>query len=480
MIRKLTYLFFLIVVFNLNFASAEIIFSSLNINVSKGIEQSFSINITNNYDFDIYKLTFSNLNGFIFPEINIPKKTSQTIQFSVKTNYSFDGVINSDVKLRYKASIPEDITTYNLTISSSGINGQNNYYQTIRKGDSIRWKNLDEVTHNLQSTIFESSIQPNNEFTRQFNDLGIIEYRSVVAGITIFTGTIEVINRTGEYLVYNPVYNQIYSFYFKSIPEPTDLIASISEPSYTVDATGFKEGLLTIKNNGTNPSENIILSSSPDWIQFDENNFNLAINSTKYIKFKIYPKIFENNQTNLTYQITFKIKALNTNEYTSVINVFVPYSEVFSNVGSEEWFTSWFTQTCLRYPNSFLCNKSTMNQTARVIYRESEFSVNMTGSEWYNLVKRLGMIEDTITRRDNKETEFETETKNKLSNIDSQTNSTASKVDEFLKEQKSWTTAKWILGFFIFLSACVFLIVNNVRKLNKQKEVVDIYNYKKS
>lgn len=464
---------------SLNFVSAEIILSPINISVSKGVENSFSINISNNYDFDIYKLTFSNLEGFTFPEINILKKTSQTINFIVKTNYSYDGFINSNVKFRYKASIPEDITTYNLTISGSGINNQINHYQTIRKGDSIRWKNLDDVTHNLQSTIFESSISPNNEFTRQFNDLSIIEYRSIVAGITLFTGTIEVINRTGEYFVYNPVYDQIYSFYFQSIPESTSLNASVSEKDYTIEVTNYKEGLLTIKNFGINLAENIFLSSDPNWVQFDENNFNLPSNEIKYIKFKIFPSIYDNNQTNLTYQITLKIKAINTNEYTSVINIFVPYSNVFSNVASEEWFVNWFNSICLTYPNSFLCNKSTINQTARIIYRESEFSINMSGSEWYNLVKRIGMMEGTNVRRDNKETEFENELKNKVNNIEIQSNQTFTEIRNFMKDQNSWTTAKWILGFFIFLSACIFLVVHQIRKLNKKKEIIDIYQFKK-
>ncbi len=463
-------------------ASISIEPSQLNISINKDSEQSFKINITNYYDFDIYNLTFSNLSGFNFPEINIPKNTAKEITFVVKTNYSYDGIINSNVNFKYLANIPEEITTYNLSITNQGINNQTNNYITIRKGDSIKWINLDDVTHNLQSTEFEWTLNPNDTFIRSFDSIKVIEYRSLVAGITLFTGTIEVINRTGSYLVSNPLYSFNYPVKLRSIPEETTLEASLSQVNYTIDVSSYKEGLLTIKNIGTNNAENINLISSPDWITFDENDFKIIPNEIKYIKFKIYPKLMQTNETNSSYEISLLIKGINTKEYTNKLIVFVPYSNVFGDLSTEQGFVTWMNNVfCPAHPENYLCNTSARNisETARIIYRESEFSINMTGGEWYNLVKVVGQIKGVQDRSENEKVTFESQMTNDIKETKLQMNETANKVNKFISDQNNWTISLWVIGFFLFLASCITFIIFQIRKLNKKKELIDVYTYHK-
>ena len=479
--NKKEILFLALAISMINLISADIIIlpSPISINVSKGIEQSFSLNITNNYNFDIFKLTFYNIDGFTFPEINISSGSTKLINFNVLTNYSFEGTKSATINFKYLGNIPEEITTYVLTITSSGINSQINNHITIRVGDSIRWNNNDQVTHNLESSTFESSISPSSTYTKQFNTIGTFEYRTMVAGITFFTGTIDVINRTGSYLVTNPDYDISYLINLKSIPDPTSLTASISQTNYSIDPTLYKEGLLTITNNGSKKAENIILSSS-QWITFDENNFDLEPNDLKYIKYRITPEIFETEKTNKTYNIILKVKAINTEEYTNTLNIFIPYSNAFGDITSEQGFLNWFANVfCPANPNNFLCNTSArnLNETARIIYRESEYSVNMTGSEWYNLVKRIGMQEDTQSRFLNTQTDFNSRFQSALEMINNQTNQTANIISSYIKSQNDWNDFKWIIGIFLFAILMISLIIYQVRKLRNKKEIVDIYNY---
>lgn len=457
--------------------------SSINISVNKGESSTFTINLTNYHSFDIYELTFSNLSGFSFPQIDIASGTSKQVTFSVNTNYSYSGKIDSLVTFKYRANIPETITTYNLTITNLGINNQTNNYITIRKGDSIQWNNKDDVTHNLQSTDFEYSLSNNATFTRPFNELKTIEYRTVVAGITLFTGTIQVINRTGEYLVSNPSYNFNYQVNLISIPEHTTLNAFISESNYTVEAQNYKEGLLTINNSGLNRAENIKLISIPEWANFDEDDFSLDSNGVKYIKFKIYPELMYTNETNKSYTITLKIKGINTDEYTVNLNVFIPYSNVYGDLSTEEGFVLWMQNVfCPIHPENYLCNTSArdLNTTSRIIYRESEFSINMTGSEWYNLVKVIGQLKDTQDRSENEKVTFESQMLNSLEETRTEINSTAKKVDRFISDQNSWTVSLWVIGFFLSLAGSVLAIILTVNKIKTKEMGIDVYRWRRS
>jgi|GEM_PF-5300647 len=450
----------------------------LNVSVIKNIETSFQMNITNTYGFDIYNLKFYGLEGFTFPEINISSGSTSQVNFNVNTNYSFEGIKTSNVNFKYFGSIPEDITTYILNINSSGINGKPFSHITIRAGDSIKWENHDDVTHNLQSTSFESSIIPTSSYTKQFNELGTFEYRTVVAGITIFTGTIDVINRTGSYLVTNPNYDFDYLINLKSIPNETSLSASISQNNFTIDPTNYKDLLLTITNNGSNKAENIIISSDLDWITPDENNFDLNAGDIKYIKIRVFPEIFETNQTNRTYDLNLKVKAINTNEYSNNLKIFVTYSEEFGDLTSENFLVNWLTNFCKASPNSLLCNNTgNLNETAKVIYRESEFSVNMTGSEWYNLIKIIASMKDTQDRSGSSQNDYNLKTDSKIDNLANQTNQTLELVMKDIKSRNDWSDFKWIIGTFGFVSFGIIFIVYMVRKLNKKKEIVDVYNF---
>lgn len=482
MIKKIEVIIVILILCQLVNASIIIMPESpMNISVNKGIEKSFSMNITNNYGFDIYNLKFYNLEGFNFPNINISSGSTKLVNFNIKTNYSFEGKKLTTINFKYFGSIPEEITTYVLNINNSGINGQNNNHLTIRVGDSIRWENHDEVTHNLESSTFESIISPGSTYTKQFNAIGSFEYRTVVAGITFFTGTIDVINRTGSYLVTNPNYDLNYLINLKSIPESTSLSASISQLNYTIDPTLYKEGLLTITNTGNNNAEEILISSDSNWLTFDENNFNLDKNDIKYIKFRITPSIFETEQTNKSYILNLKVKAINTEEYSNTLNIFITYSEAFGDITSEQGFLNWFANVfCPANPNNFLCNTSArnINETAKIIYRESEYSVNMTGSGWYNLVKIIGSNKDTVDRFISNQNTINSEFKTSLDNINNQTNKTAEAINNYIKSKKDWSDFKWIIGIFLAIISMVSFIIFRIRKLAKKKEIVDVYDFK--
>ena len=476
--NKFIILVFSIFLINLVNASILIIPSPLNISVSKNIETSFQMNITNNYGFNIYNLKFYNLEGFTFPEINISSGSTSQVNFNVKTNYSFEGVKTANVNFKYFGSIPEEITTYILNINSSGINGHTFSHITVRAGDSVTWNNKDSVTHTLQSTSFESSISPTASYTKTFSSIGTFEYRTVVAGITIFTGTIDVINRTGSYLVTNPSNDFDYLINLRSLPDPTNLVVSISQTNFSIDPTNFKESLLTITNNGSNKAEGININSDSGWITSDENNFNLNAGDIKYIKLRIFPEIFETNQTNRTYNINLKVKAINTNEYNTNLIVFVSYSDAFGDLGSENFLVNWLTNFCKSSPKSILCNNTgNLNETARIIYRESSFSVNMTGSEWYNLIKIIASEKDTSDRFVNTQTDFNNKLESKLELINNQTNQTAEVITSYIKSQNDWSDFRWIIGIFIFSIIMISLIIYQVRKLKNKKEIVDVYDF---
>lgn len=470
--RQIKALFFftaLIFLANLVSASLVILPNPISVELSVNQQKTFSATMTNILPFQISNLQFSNLTGFTFPNITIAPNQTKIINFTVSRNQSFYGTIPSKVSFDYLVDIPTQVTTYQVNISD--IDGYNPNYLLIRQGDTVTWTNKDDITHTVTSALFDFTLSPSQSTSYTFNNLGTVDYQDLIIP---FYGTIEVINRTSQNTAHNPNYDVIWNVNLNVIANPTLLDVSTLESSFEVSATGSTDDQIKIKNTGLETAEKVTLTSSSSWIIFDANNFNLNKGEAKYVKYTILPSIFNTSDTNQTYLIDLKAKALNSEEYTVKINVTIPYSDISGDYStSDEAFMVWFAQVyCPQHQDLFICNTSAKGTVVeKVIYKDREIPVNLTATEVYNLLKRIQKIEDGSSRTNNMIKELADLLGLTVPQLLQAVNQSNNKQVQNEKKSNDRWDAVWIIGFFLVLSGGILISVYFYNK-KKSKEAL--------
>jgi len=460
-------------IFLLTTISANLVITPNNPEITININQAknFTATIFNNYTFDIYDLSFPELKikGFTFPQIDIPKNTSKTFTYQVKTTESFYGQINSKVQFNFLVDLPEEITTYYVQITENGFNPT---YKTIRKGDSIQWNNLDDTTHDIYSTEFNTiSIEPNQSELFTFNNLGTFNYYDLDFSIfNEFNGQIEVINRTSQQKAHNPNNDGNWLVQLNSVSQPTTIEISNSKNEYEINYANTKKGLITITNTGSNTAEKIKLTSNSTWVVFDKNNFDIAPGDPEGVGYSITPYLTNTTQTNKTYSISIGIKAYNTEQENLTISVFVPYREITGNLDSDFEVAMWYQNVfCPSHPCSLFCSPelpecvNAMNGTGG----SDTLTANITTYDLFNSLKDLSAIKKALDRLENLYKQFEDKYGISIEEAVNLGNQSLELQLDNNKKNKSNSTTIWfiILGVAIIGSLIYFL-----RRWNKRSE----------
>lgn len=474
-VRCFTIFIFLLI--TISFVSAESLSINPNpttISLKQGEEKVVEATFTNTYPYKILDFTFTNITGFSFPAIELNVNESKIYTFKAKsTSYgSYD--LSTKVAFKYLVSIPEGQKTHYVNISNYGYLPQD---IVIRRGDTIIWHNNDIITRSVTSALFDVDLAPNGEYQYTFNTIGDINYQDLVL---FYGGTIVVINETENQKVNNPNNDITWNIHVDVALDPTYLTINNNQNNYSVSASGTIEGILDLTNSGNITAQQVTLTSDPDWIRFDENKFDLGINEKNYVTYHVEPKVFETASTNKTYTVVIRAKGLNINESAITLNVYVPYSNVYDDISSNEGFLSFYARWCEEHPNYFLCNPNTnqSNETTIVI-RDPEIPVNFSTREVLALLKRIQTIEDSVSRTNN-EIKTTTNTVNtELPTIKNLINDSISMQKDNEDVSTSRTRAFWIGAIAVIVFVFIVAVALMVRKHNYKKNLTKAgYNYK--
>lgn len=475
-------IFFLSILF-INLISANLIISPLEVNVQINEPKNYSITIFNNYSFDIYDLRFKELEskGFTFPNMSILKNTSQTYTFTVKTNSSFYGQIDAKTYFNFMIDLPEEITTYTIFLNANGFNPM---YKTIRAGDSIRWINNDIVSHDIYSSQFGTrTIESNGSSFYTYTQVGTYTYYDLdyYTYFNEFNGQIEVVNRTETQKAHNPIYDEIWQVTLNSISQPTTLSVTNSQTDYEVQHTKSKKGLLTITNTGNQTAEKIKLTSDKTWITFEKNNFDLNEGDLEGVGYTILPYLFDTNESNKTYQVTFTIKAYNTEQSNITINLFVPYQEISGNLETDFDYAMWLENYwCIKAPCSAQCypNLPECQTNCSSLSGISTLTANLTTVQLFDALSGIKELKELVTRLVNKEQEFQ----DKFGiTLDEALNLTSSSYELHLKNEKvekSRTNTIWIIIISSLIILFTLYLLNEENKKRFGKNLLGYKSYK--
>jgi len=475
------FLFLIISISLISLANAQLIIQSQPMEISQKVneEKSYTLTLQNTFDFPLSSFSFSGTSnyGLTFPQINLGKNETQSIQFTVNNPDSYHGQINSVVAFQFPVEIPEGVQTYEINLTDSGLNGINNHHQIIREGDTITWNNLADGTRTITSGLFNSGNLPlNQSFSHTFTSIGDFDYSVLIPAtdVSIFYGNVKVINKTSQEKAHNPNYDTTWVINYNTFLNPTTLSVENSKSGYEIEYTKSDFGTIKIKNNGTELAELVTLSSNSDWVSFDKNNIDIEPGQERHIEYTIVPIVFETNDTGKNYEIDLKIKASNSEEVIKKINVFVKFKEIYFDENDPEYLLKLLENFCKRNPGNVFCNvMNTTGGNGTVIYKDVEIPLNLTATQFYDLLKRFQRIEDADARTTNKLTQLADKYGTSFPQIINQLNQSIQLSQESQKRSKNVNNSVWIIGFFLLIIGLIRAIIKIFNKKSYKKHLVE-------
>lgn len=463
MAKKL--LILIISIFLCNLAYSELILpTNYEVSVQTHEESNQNFLIRNTFDLKLYDVQFGGLPGFDFPYFDLDKGEERIVNYTILRNDTGEFNYNAEVSYKYEVNLPIEQDTHYISITHEGFIPN---FITIRKGDGVIWTNNDSIIRTVTSSSFDRSLDPNETYEREFNNVGTITYQD----LTLFQGgTISVVNETQGQLVQNPDLNVNWQVKLMLYLENTSLEITNTVNNYTVDVNDTAEGLMEIRNIGNYTAESINLKATPAWLNFEDSNFDLESDKNYYLIYQINPLLFETSETNRTHNITIEISSKNTETYQIELSVYVPYSEVLDDLGSQEGFLSFYMKYCQANPNTLICNNTLgQSEEPKIIYRDPEIPINLTQKEAYAMLRRQGEIFSSVEVMNNEIKKVLNTISNDLPEIKKELGEIKIRQMEIEEERDSSNLAFWLILLFAILVSVTLVIGYSITKLREVK-----------
>lgn len=457
------------VIFLLSNVSADLILNPnpLIVSAESGSQTSQQIEMKNTHNFTIFDFKFTNLPEFTFPNITLEPNETEIINIEIDANSPRVENVQSEVSFKYLIELPEETMTHDVNITNEGFKPN---FIAIREGDTIRWTNLDTISRTVTTSTIDEDIQPNQSFSYTFNDVGTISYQDL---ILFYGGTIEVLNRTEGQRVNNPLFNKILFVELEFFLDPTLLEITLDKLNFTVEATSNKESVLRVKNTGNILAQKVVLSSEPNWIKFDENNFNLEPNQENIVTYSIEPLIYNTSETDKDYTISINAKASNTININKSIDVFIPFTEVLDDIESNEGFLVFFMRYCEQNPNLIICNNTLGGGENQTIISDPTIPVNLSTRELLNTLRRIGDIQDQVERTTNDQKQLNDLLETSFPEFQRLINESVKMQLENEQNSTARTRAFWIVILFSVVIGCSLVIGYYVQRYSSKKSIVN-------
>lgn len=435
----------------------------VELSVKSGESSVGNVTLRNTFGFRIQSFEFSNLDGFTFPSIVLEPNESRVVDFSVLRSDLGTKSLQSIVSFRYLVDIPQSPVTHHINLSSAGFSPN---FLELHEGDTVVWHNVDDISHTVSSSNFEIDLPVNGTGQRVFNSIETVFYTDAVL---FWSGSLEVLSRSVESEVHNPNYDKTLRVDLSVLTDPTNISLTLAEDSFSVDTSGEREGLISIKNIGSEIAQSVTLSSGSNWISFDENNFNLESQETNHVTFRVKPLVLATNETNRTYNFDLTVKGLNTEQRNVSISVFVPYSNVFDDLSTDQGFLAVYLRFCEANPSTLICNNTIgSGGGGQIITVDPQIPVNLSASQFYDLLRRQQRMEDALQRNTNLNNRLTELLDAELPKIKEELNASAVQEAERLSRSETIERTVWVGVILLIIGFVVYFIISKVREKKKQ------------
>ena len=111
-----------------------------DINTKVNVQQTYSLNLTNTFNFKIQSFQFKNTTGFTFPSnISLNPNQTKSISFTFIRSAIKSEQLTSEVSFKYLVDLPQDPQTVYVNITPSGYSPA---FLIIHATDTVIWKNI--------------------------------------------------------------------------------------------------------------------------------------------------------------------------------------------------------------------------------------------------------------------------------------------------------------------------------------------------
>lgn len=394
-----SFLFFIAIVLPIFLIATPIVTAGLTItpnsiidSVYVGNEKTGSLIIVNNNSFTIYDLRFSHNDLINFSGINeLPPGAMGNIDYKIKTTQAGTQNFNMDISYYYFTDISNQPVFREVNITTQGFTPQ---HLKLTQGSQIKWNNLDNVAHSVTCSLFDATIQPGSSYQYTFSNIAYTDYSDTYIG---YHGYINITSSTTSEWTHNPDLDISFNVNLNSLYTTTNLTVEMIDSNFTLNHNGTQDGLLKINNLGSDLARSLYLTSNTPWISFNKNNFSLDGSQSTYVTYTIAPTILYANETGQTYSKSIFINGLNTPPISGSIIIKINPANI-----SELQDLSY--DELLRIRNELLDilnNLNIPNSTSNIVYRDSEFPVNYTQADVYNMKRDYALLASEASTTNN-------------------------------------------------------------------------------
>ena len=437
--KILLLLFFLLLIPTIS--AIDINHTTSKITVTRNVLLETPITIKNTEPFIIYNLTFTSIAGFSFPAFpQIQPNETITKNIIINTQSAFNEIKPTTVSFFYITTTTTTPQTKTVNIDTSTLSPSN---ITIRKGDTIAWKNLNSITTFTVKKTDESEsnpVPPNQQFLKTFPNEGIYEYYIAETGLI---GRINIITNIVDSFTHDTGKDKTINFDIESKNPSASLSAENLITSFSMNYNGIEQGAIKLSSDGE--VFGVTLSAEPGWIAFHQNHFDF--NKTKIVTYDIKPFINKTEQTNKSYSINVSIITENTGHLSGLISVFILHSnDIVPNSTEFDDKITFCTDAqiislCTRFPDQ--CPKKEVIVEKLIEKNDTEITLlRETSNKLDRLTNAIKLVENE-------------EGNTKLQTIDGKIDSVVTSFEEFKADYQQGKKNKSLLWIFIILGILV-------------------------
>ena len=445
-------------------APIEVLNFSSNINLTKGIEQTITIDLFNPNAYTLHNIkvegdiltsssTITSLDGNENISLNLIIKTNRT------------GVFNENIVIY---GFEEKQCDLNSIIHTINIGDRLDYSElNVCQNDSVKFINnrvndIKFTSDELGTSGTYQTIIPNGEYIQPFINIGEFPYQIRQNNYPIFIGNIKVGTNLGQIYHEDDISTTI--LHITSIMEQTEITSSFSKINFSMlyndDDIYFE---VTINNIGDKKAEGINVIG--DWFFSTLTNIEIPAGLSKTIQVYINPNILEiseTSDTNKNYNKTLYINGPNIVTIEQPMNIFIEYSNI---IGGGMTMPEWWIKRkvyCDSYPTAPDClTEPYIIYQDRLIYDAPPILVNMSAADIKSYMNSVIGLENKWVTYDN-QWKLDTDViKNGVSDVNRVTNKTyensAENQETFQEFKNVFYIIMGLIIFLGFISVCVFI-----------------------
>lgn len=321
-------LLLLVCLFFVNFSSAGLIVSDVNLTKTYQVDQTYPITIYNNETIPLYNIQFETNDYVSMPTISqINANSTITANITIKGNLDLNGSIR--LIAYYSASLGQSNKTEDVRIGTSYSNGVSQCNLDLIEGDTIIWSNelAQEIKlKNVDSNEYFQTILSGQSYTNKFTSPTTLRYRVYRIGVE-YSPICTLIVSDDSGLVHSSRYDGNLNLKLTVTYPATTINATFLTDRYQMSYNNPQEDVFAIRNTGSKIAK-VNLESS-NWITFGTTSFTLEAGESKTVSYKITPNVAKTSETNITHQKNITIKG-NFDTINKQILVFINYKDLDS------------------------------------------------------------------------------------------------------------------------------------------------------